>query len=146
MTESEYIRGLESKGAKVGRSAAEVMDTTAWQTNSIFLTKIYPEISERDFQREVIAYARHKGWIVAHFRPAKTNKGWRTPVSADGKGFPDLLMVRGDRMVVCELKSKLGKMSKDQNKWFKAFALVKGHIYVAKWMPADWPEILKVLA
>jgi hypothetical protein len=45
------------------------------------------------------------GWRAAHFRPARTAKGWRTPVAADGAGFPDLVLVRRTRIVAAELKS-----------------------------------------
>ena len=47
-------------------------------------------MSERELQDAVIQLARLLGWRVAHFRPAMTTRGWRTPVSADGAGFPDL--------------------------------------------------------
>jgi hypothetical protein len=48
-------------------------------------------VSERDFQAAVLEAARVFGWHVAHFRPARTAHGWRTPVAADGAGFPDIV-------------------------------------------------------
>ena len=52
-------------------------------------------ISEKTFQRQVIDLLHLFGYRVAHFMPAMNAKGqWRTPVSADGKGFPDLVAVR----------------------------------------------------
>jgi hypothetical protein len=50
-------------------------------------------VAERDFQSAVVPCARLFGWRVAHFRAAQTKHGWRTPVEADGKGFPDLLLL-----------------------------------------------------
>ncbi len=48
---------------------------------------------EADFQAQVIDLLHLHGWVVAHFRPARTAKGWITPVAADGAGFLDLLAV-----------------------------------------------------
>ena len=61
---------------------------------------------EEAFLQQVMDFAKIQGWRRAHFRPAKTAKGWRTPVSGDAKGFPDLLLIRprtGHRLVA-ELK------------------------------------------
>jgi hypothetical protein len=46
---------------------------------------------EQSFQSVVIEVARLTGWRVAHFRAARTAHGWRTPVTADGAGWPDLV-------------------------------------------------------
>jgi len=35
-------------------------------------------LSEADFESRVVDFARLLGWRVAHFRPARTAKGWRT--------------------------------------------------------------------
>ena len=71
---------------------------------------------EDDFQATVIEMAQRLGWKVAHFRPAKTEKGWRTAVAADGAGFPDLVLVR-HRILFAELKTDRGKLSRDQVVW-----------------------------
>ena len=63
---------------------------------------------EDDWQRQVVDLARLRGWRVAHFRPARTERGWRTPVEADGAGFPDLLLVRGAQLLAVELKTDAG--------------------------------------
>ena len=67
-----------------------------------------------------------------------------TPVAADGKGFPDLLMVRGKRGVAAELKSEKGRLTQDQEHWL--LALGAAGIEVYEWRPADWDEIERVLA
>lgn len=91
-------------------------------------------MTEDDWQRQVIDLARLFKWRVAHFRPALTKHGWRTPVSADGKGFPDLVLVR-DRVIAAELKTRTGIPSPDQHAWLDAFtdAGIETHI----WRPAD---------
>jgi hypothetical protein len=92
-------------------------------------------ITEREFQDQVIQLAHLFKWRVAHFRPAMTTQGWRTPVQADGAGFPDLLMTRGTRVVVAELKRELAKTSQDQEAWLAAFAAAGVRAVV--WRPSD---------
>ena len=103
--------------------------------------------SERDWMNTVIEYARTKSWCVAHFRsvPIQTRSGvhYATPVQADGGGFPDLILVRGGRVIAAELKSEKGKLSPEQQAWLDAFdeALVEDYC----WRPSDWPTVQKVL-
>lgn len=97
---------------------------------------------EDEFKTEVLKFAVDHGWLRAHFRPAKTAKGWRTPVEADGKGFLDLVLVR-ERVVYVELKAPGNTMSDDQVKWFNALKKAKQEVYC--WWPKDWEEIRKVL-
>jgi hypothetical protein len=104
-------------------------------------------IRESEFLEQVVALARLRGWRVAHFRPARTAQGWRTPVQGDGRGFPDLLLVRerGDRRVIAaELKVGAGRPTIEQAEWLSAFAAAGVAAYT--WRPDDWPEIEAVLA
>lgn len=93
-------------------------------------------MNERELQTAVIECAQLLGWKVAHFRPALTGKGWRTPVEADGAGFPDLVCVRHARMLVLELKSDRGRMSVAQVDWLAAFQAAGVEALVL--VPADW--------
>ena len=104
------------------------------------------KITEDQFQSTVIEAAQALGWKVAHFRPAKTDKGWRTPVQADGKGFPDLVMVRthDGRIIFAELKSDEGKLSDDQQDWLNSLDAT-GKVEVFTWRPRDWDEIERIL-
>lgn len=90
---------------------------------------------ERELQRAVIDVAHIFGWRVAHFRPSQTTKGWRTAVEADGKGFPDLVLLRGEQMLVRELKAGRGKPTQDQVEWMQAFQLAG--IDVGVWTEDD---------
>jgi hypothetical protein len=100
-------------------------------------------MTEADWQDQVIDYAHLKGWRVAHFRPARTAHGWRTPVTADGAGFPDLVCVR-ERVVIAELKSEKGKITAEQARWIGALVKARAEVYV--WRPSDWPQVERVLA
>lgn len=103
-----------------------------------------PRLTEAQFQSQVIRYAQLHGWRVAHFRPALTRSGrWITPVQADGKGFPDLLLLRKNEQVVVELKVGRNAVSPAQADWLGAFANANVPAFV--WRPADWPEIEEVL-
>lgn len=103
-------------------------------------------MSEAQLQTCVIDLARCYHWRVAHFRAARTDKGYRTPVSADGAGFPDLLMLRNGRLLVAELKSETGKVAKRQEEWLEAFYWADAE--TVTWRPADWHsgEILRTLS
>ena len=82
-------------------------------------------VDEGGLQEAILELAGILKWRVAHFRPAKTEKGWRTPVAADGKGFPDLVLVRGDRLIFAELKGPRGRVSPEQQGWLDALQKVE---------------------
>jgi hypothetical protein len=100
-------------------------------------------ITGTQLQQQIIDLAHLYHWRVAHFRPALTAKGWRTPVSADGRGFPDLVMVRMPRVIIAEIKGR-DVLTFEQKEWIAEFRQCPGvEIYV--WKPQDWGEIEKVL-
>lgn len=88
----------------------------------------------RELQKGVIEMARRLGWRVAHTPPVPSERGWRTAVAADGKGFPDLLLVR-DRVIVAEIKGT-DRLSKEQAEWLSAFRMAGIMAYV--WTPKEW--------
>jgi hypothetical protein len=99
-------------------------------------------VSESAFQDQVVEYAHVRSWRVAHFRAARTEKGYRTPVAADGAGFPDLVLVR-DRVIFAELKSSTGRQSHDQKAWMVALRAADAEYHL--WVPADWDDVEKTL-
>ena len=42
---------------------------------------------EAELQDTLAEAAKLGGWLRAHFRPARANGGWRTPVALDGATF-----------------------------------------------------------
>lgn len=100
---------------------------------------VQPALSEKELQAAVIDCARTFGWLVAHFRSVPVKRGntvrWETPVQADGKGFPDLVIVR-ERVLWVELKVGGNQLSHDQERWGKAltFAGAEWHL----WTDKDW--------
>ena len=102
-------------------------------------------VKEADLQDAIIDIARVLGYRVAHFRPALTDKGWRTPVSGDGKGFPDLELAHAQkhRTLYIECKSEKGRLSPEQNRWLMVLALAGNECYIIK--PSEWEYIKDVL-
>ena len=93
------------------------------------------QMTEAQLSASVIELAQLFGYRVAHFRPARTADGWRTPVEADGAGWPDLTMVCRDRLIFAELKSRRGHVSAGQQVWLDVLSAV-GETYV--WRPEHW--------
>ncbi len=103
-------------------------------------------VSEKVFQRQVIQLARLRGWLCCHFRPARTlSGGWRTAVSGDGAGWPELICVRGAEIFAAELKSATGKLSAEQIRWLEALEAAGVDTYVWRPTAADWREIEAIL-
>ena len=86
--------------------------------------------------RAVLDLAKVYGWRTLHIRPARTDKGWRSPVQGDGKGFPDLLLLKGDDLIVAELKGDRFRITADQVAWMDAFEPIATLVTV--WRPIDW--------
>ena len=95
-------------------------------------------MTEAQLQAAIIELAQRCGYRVAHFRAAMNARGdWRTPVAADGKGFPDLVAVHPTRGVLWrELKSAKGRVSPEQQAWLDV--LVAAGQDAGVWRPADW--------
>jgi len=106
-------------------------------------------ISEKDWTKTVIDLAHAYKWRVAHFRAAMTKHGWRTPVQADGAGFPDLVLVRGDRVIFAELKTEKGRLTRQQYDWRIALCSVahgrEANVQVHVWRPSDFDEVQGIL-
>lgn len=85
------------------------------------------------------------GWTVAFFPPVKTDRGWRVPVGGDGRGWPDLVMVR-ERCLVMEVKGDGDYLKPDQARWLSAFRIAGIEAYEvtpAMWLAGEVDEILR---
>ncbi len=99
---------------------------------------------EADFTKQVLQLAKLLGWRTAHFRPGMMANGrWITAVSGDGKGFPDLVLVRGKRLLFVELKTDDGEMSEEQTGWM--LDLYRAGVDVQLWRPSKWATIQREL-
>jgi hypothetical protein len=103
-----------------------------------------------ELQAKVIELAGFNGWRIAHFRSVKTSVrggGFRymTPVAADGKGFPDLLLVNPERHVLMfrEMKGPYEPLSPEQQNW--GDWLTEAGQDWDVWRPKHWPDIVNTL-
>ena len=92
---------------------------------------------ERHFTQEVIGTAQHYGWQPFHLRDRESAAIVR------GRGFPDLVMYRGEQLIIAELKrDETRQLSPEQVAWMDAF---RHHVPTYEWRPKDWDEIESVL-
>lgn len=107
--------------------------------------RLIRQTTEADFLRQVIDVAHVFGYRVAHFRPAWSARGYRTPVQGDGVGFPDLVLVGRGTVVVAELKREAAPdPAGPQAEWLDAFRAAGIRAYV--WRPSQLEWIAAVLA
>lgn len=93
-------------------------------------------MSESELQSAVLELASLLGWRTMHQRPGLTQAGhWRTATQGDGKGWPDLVLVK-DRVLFVELKSTKGKLADEQAAWLAA--LHHAGAWVEVWRPEHW--------
>ncbi len=118
---SQRVRRPLETGAKV-------------QVRGLSREQLSHDTSERDFQQQVLQLAQLYGWRSYHT--------WLSVHSA--AGFPDLVLVRGGRVIFGELKSERGRVSQAQRDWLDALQECPG-VEVHLWRPADWPQIVATL-
>lgn len=104
------------------------------------------KLSETDYQKRITDYATVRGWLWVHFRPARTEKGWRTAVSGPlGVGWLDLFLIRPPRLAVIEVKTQTGPISAAQKAVLALFDQIPGvDAMVAR--PSDWDRVQELLA
>lgn len=90
-------------------------------------------VSEKSFMATVTAFAKLYGWKVFHVYNSQRSE----------PGFPDLVMVRLDRVVFAELKTDTGKVTTSQQEWLDLLKRTPTEVYL--WRPRDWPQIERVL-
>ena len=101
--------------------------------------------SEAELQRLVTDMAELYGWEWVHFRPARTDKGWRTPVSGPlGKGWPDLVLVRerDRRILFVELKREGGVLSEHQADVLLSLATIAVDSCLGLAVHVWWPSLV----
>ena len=95
-------------------------------------------LTEKELTASVIQMARLFGWRIAHFRSVETKRqGWQTPVQGDGKGYPDLCLVR-ERIIFIELKCGKNKLEPEQEVWRDKIILAGGEWYLLT--DKNWEE------
>lgn len=106
-------------------------------------------LTEKAWQAQVLTLARMFQWKPWHDQATNAPRACphcKTPLHLprNDPGWPDLFLLRGDTLVIAELKSDRGSTTPEQRDWLKAFRAVR-RIAVFVWKPRDVDQITKVL-
>jgi hypothetical protein len=91
-------------------------------------------VTEAELQSSVLDLAGHRGWLSYHVFDSRRSAA----------GFPDLTLVRGDRLIFAELKREGRHPTPAQRAWLAALGTVtavESHL----WRPSTWPDIERAL-
>jgi VRR-NUC domain len=91
------------------------------------------ELSEKDFMEAVVDLAKRNGWRCYHAFSSRKSEA----------GFPDLVLLRGSRLIVAELKVGDGRTTAAQDSWLEAFA--DAGVLAVVWRPEQWESIEREL-
>lgn len=103
-------------------------------------------ITENEWQSTVMNLATLLGWRSYHApenRPVVGRNGSRY-VQNVRAGFPDLVLVRDDRLIFAELKRETGKLGPGQQEWLDAVRRVPG-VESYLWRPSDLMDVHAIL-
>lgn len=103
------------------------------------MTALTKYMTEGQLAESIVGIAMLYNWRVVHFRPARTEKGWRTAMTGH-VGFPDLVLARGGVVLHAELKREDGRLGRGQAEWAKEL----GDSY-RLWRPSDLEAIKEEL-
>ncbi len=90
---------------------------------------------EKDFQAAIVKEAKANGWLCFHVHNSRKSE----------RGWPDLAMARGNRLLLWELKTATGTLDAPQRSWGEVLAAIGGTVEYAVKRPADWPVIVREL-
>jgi hypothetical protein len=91
-------------------------------------------VTESEFQALVLDMANLFGWRSYHTHDSRRSAA----------GFPDLVLVRRERLIFAELKTERGRVGDAQSEWLDALDAIPG-IEVYLWRPSDTGRIEHVL-
>ncbi|MHA7144211.1 VRR-NUC domain-containing protein [Arthrobacter sp. TmT3-37] len=105
------------------------------------LARMYAAITEKQLQRQVEGVLTAYRWRWYH---APDNRPVKGRVQRIKPGFPDILAVRGPRLVAIELKTEADRVAPEQREWHKDLAAAGAEVYL--WRPSDINTIRATLA
>jgi hypothetical protein len=98
-------------------------------------------ISEREWQNHVCRIATLRGWRYYH---PPDNRPVNGQIQKIVSGFPDLCLIKNNRMVFAELKREMGIVSAEQEEWIDAIKKCGIEVYV--WRPSNLHELVAILS
>lgn len=92
------------------------------------------QITEKVFTQQIADLSKMLGYKYYH--------PWLSIHSP--RGFPDICLVKGERLIFAELKREQGELSPHQVEWLEVLkATGKAEVYV--WRPSQLEEIVNIL-
>ena len=110
------------------------IDAGAYMDGAAARTAAIGTLDEKRFQAQVLELAHALGWRSYH--PYNSRRSAR--------GFPDLTLVKGGRLIFAELKSERGRLISPQREWLNALRATPAEVYI--WRPSDWDDITRILS
>lgn len=98
-------------------------------------------ITEREWQSQVQRLASSLGWKFYH---APDNKPVNGRIQKVVAGFPDLVLVKAERLIFAELKREQGIVADAQMEWLEALKLTGAECYI--WRPSNMREVRDTLS
>lgn len=145
----EHIKRLipaAERSATKPKATKRQMDQSV---NPSLSTAYTDHMTEREFQTHVLALAKRLGWTSWHDgatnapRVCYACKAPSRGFQRNAKGLPDLILVRGPRLIWAELKSQDGVTKPEQRQWIADLRAAGQTVFV--WRPSQWSEIESVL-
>lgn len=103
--------------------------------------KLLRTITESTFQKWVQQVMAENGWRYYHSPANVPRNGFIQNIKA---GFPDLVAVRGTRLIFAELKREIGKTTDAQDDWLGDLKQTLAEVYI--WKPRDKALIREILS
>ena len=79
-------------------------------------------ISEKELQTAILEALGYMGWRVFHVYDSRRSN----------PGFPDVLAIKGSRIVFVELKSEKGKIRPEQVEWLDDLVETHSEVYLVR--------------
>jgi hypothetical protein len=90
-------------------------------------------VTEKQFQASVVAEAKLRGWRCWYVHDSRHSPA----------GWPDLTLIRGERLVFAELKRMKGKVTVEQTETLELLLGTGAEVHV--WRPSDTEAITEIL-
>ena len=145
----DWLEKMEREG-RVRETVVNPAALPRQKVNVTITDIIIPEDTcEQVFQDLVIGVAKGRGWYIAHIRKVRVMRKdlsfyYETPIAVDGKGFPDLELVRDERIIKAELKTNKNQPTPEQIAWGERYKKLPNLEYYV-WRPRDWKLITSIL-
>ena len=91
-------------------------------------------LSEKQWLAQVRSLARAQGWMTYHTLHSRGSE----------VGFVDLVLLRPPTLLCVELKTDVGRVTLQQQRWLDALAQVS-IVQAYVWRPSDWDQVITTL-